>query len=288
MKKICPIPSAGAVLEYAENNLVHHQLDLDGTGVMADIALPFRYLPREPGVRYDLIVEGGYKVYDLAKSKVHLSRRPVVAIIGPLDPCIGIAITDGKKLLLFHKHVLNSVTNMLEIIQKNLDLSCPEHLLARIFATADVIADTGELPANDVARIKAALADLLKIHCEGIIAEVFPLYVQEGASVRYRYPEGALGNYLDADLHIAVKLDDLFETQNRVKTVRFFSISPCEVNFFNLAPDLAPEARQAAYKQLHDAHVEDFYKRVVGMSPAKLWEQANESPFFSVPFKEIK
>jgi hypothetical protein len=266
---------------------VHNQLDLHGTGERADVILPFIYLYREPGVRYDLIVEGGYKIYDLAK------KEDLIAIIGPLDPCIGIAVTDGKKLLLFHKHVLNSVSNMLEIIKNNLDLSCPENLVARIFTTADAIADTGELPTNDVASIKNALSELLRVPCASIIAEIFPLYVQEGAqdgdgaSVRYMYPEGALGNYVDADLYVAVKLSDLFVTKNGHRAIQFFSISPCEINFFDLAPDLAPEAKRAAYRQLHDAYVADFYERVVGMSAVEIWERAGQSPFFCVPFQAM-
>ena len=67
------------------------KLDLYGDGNLHEVDLPFEYYKRQQGDKFTLISQGGYRVYDLAKDKNE------VAVIGQLNPCIGIAVTDGKK-----------------------------------------------------------------------------------------------------------------------------------------------------------------------------------------------
>ena len=78
-------------------------LDLQGTGSFTKINLPFEYYQRQPNDKFTLIHQGGYKIYDIEKSQNE------VVVLGYFRPCIGIVVTDGKKLIAFHKHSTNAL-----------------------------------------------------------------------------------------------------------------------------------------------------------------------------------
>ena len=108
-------------------------LDLEGDGKATTVNLPFKYFNSNHADHFTLIHQGGYKSYDCQKDLKE------VAVIGTLRPCIGIAVTDGKNLVTFHKHSTNSFASMKTIIAENLDTSDPTNLYARIYTTRDDI-----------------------------------------------------------------------------------------------------------------------------------------------------
>jgi len=117
--------------------------------------------------RCELVCEGSYKVYDIQKDS------KITPIIGPVCPCIAVVFTDWKKLVVFHKHYTNSVSNMLEIIQKNLDCSSPELLSGAIYTVRDDLVweyksldwrlHGGRMPGEEVERIRFALCNSLHL-----------------------------------------------------------------------------------------------------------------------------
>jgi hypothetical protein len=222
---------------------VLQKLDLQGNGVMTEVELPFEYLRRKPGVWYALVHQGGYKVYDLQKSD-----PKAVAIMGPLDPCIGIVCTDGKKMILFHKHYTNSLKSILEILKK--EFAKPAELLIRMFTVYDAIDDKNDefgrvhmckTPEDELAHITKTLTTALKVSSKNVLVKIFPCCEIRNGVLSYRYSEDFLGRYACAGCYVAVELANLFEKQQDGVTIRLFSVDPYEANLYNMP--LAQETR---------------------------------------------
>lgn len=212
---------------------VTSDLDLEGNGTFTTVNLPFNYLERQEGCTPTLIHQGGYKVYDLQQSQQD------IAVIGPLRPCIGIAVTDGVKLVTFHKHATNSLDSMKEILEANLNLGDKSAWHARIFTAKDDLewqlnkrslmhAEKGH--AGAVKDIKDFL-EAMGMKRAQIPASLHPL--RPDASSPLHYADLQLGRYELAEICVAVKLNDLFETSGGTRQIKFFSTDPFQEDIFN-------------------------------------------------------
>lgn len=206
-------------------------LDLTGEGNFTHISLPFTYYERQSTDRPTLIHQGGYKVYDLA-------NKNDVAVIGPLRPCIGIVVSDGVKLIAFHKHCTNSLESMGKIIQGNLNLLNKDNLHARIYTSKDDIEwkqnnrqlmHGGKSHVDEVKSIKDFLNQTI-----GIPREKIPAHMKNLRDEKERlfYAFGVLGRYELAEICVAVRLSDVFELSNDKKQIKFSSIDPFTEDVF--------------------------------------------------------
>ncbi|MGL4371332.1 MAG: hypothetical protein ACRCTK_01575 [Alphaproteobacteria bacterium] len=209
---------------------VTSELDLEGDGTFREVNLPFNYLTRQEGENLTLIHQGGYKVYDIQQSQRE------IAVIGPLNPCIGIAVTDGVKLVTFHKHSTNSLESMKEILKTNLDSKKKNDWVARIFTTQDDLEwiqnkrrtmHAGRTHAGAVKHIGETLENM-GVKKKKIQDTLYKL--RPDASSPLRYPDFQLGRYELAEVCVAVKLSDLFQTTGKLK---FFSIDPFAEDIFD-------------------------------------------------------
>ncbi|MGL4426574.1 MAG: hypothetical protein ACRCUQ_02305 [Alphaproteobacteria bacterium] len=206
------------------------ELDLKENGVLTTVDLPFNYLKRQEGENLTLIHQGSYKVYPIQESQQE------IAVIGPLNPCIGIAVTDGVKLVTFHKHSTNSLESMKEILKANLDSKKKNDWVARIFTTQDDLEWTqnkrglmhaGRTHAGAVKHIGETLENM-GVKKKKIQDTLYKL--RPDASSPLHYPDFQLGRYDIAEACVAVKLSDLVETTGHLK---FFSMDPFAEDIFD-------------------------------------------------------
>lgn len=248
-------------------------LDLEGNGCFKPVKLPFNYYKREENDCLTLIHQGGYKVYDIEKNKND------VAVIGFLRPCIGVAVTDGKNLVTFHKHSTSSLESMKNVLMNNLNMLDKENLYARIYTTKDdlewnqnkrQLMHGGKTHLEEVKGIKDFLESIEIIRAQ-IPANLYSL--KAGG-----YEEYALGRYELAECYVAVRLNDIFESlENGKKQIQFSSIDPYTEDVFgyqgtqitvaeSLGLDL-PQAQQA-YPEV------DFTKMIMSYDEIpQLWQQ---------------
>ncbi len=209
------------------------ELDLKENGTLTTVDLPFNYLKRQEGENLTLIHQGGYKVYDIQQSQQE------VAVIGPLRPCIGIAVTDGVNLVTFHKHATNSLDSMKAILKANLDSKKKNDWVARIFSIQDDLEwvqnrrglmHAGRTHAGAVNHIRETL-EHMGVKKQKIQDTLYKL--RPDASSPLRYPEFQLGRYEFAEVCAVVKFSDLFETTGGTKQIKFFSMDPHAEDVFN-------------------------------------------------------
>ncbi|MGL5720529.1 MAG: hypothetical protein ACRCYP_07055 [Alphaproteobacteria bacterium] len=206
------------------------ELDLKENGTLTTVDLPFNYLKRQEGENLTLIHQGSYKVYPIQESQQE------IAVIGPLNPCIGIAVTDGVKLVTFHKHSTNSLESMKEILKTNLDSKKKNDWVARIFTAQDDLKWTqnkrrlmhgGKTHTGAVNHIREIL-EHMGVKKKKIQDTLYKL--RPDASSPLYYQDGELGRYELAEVCVAVKLSDLVEITGQLK---FFSMDPFAEDIFD-------------------------------------------------------
>lgn len=197
-------------------------LDLHGTGELTAVKLPFPYC--EPGKEQKLVTihEGGYQVFDVA------TDTDKVVTIGPLQPCIGVVITDGKKLLTFHKSASCSLDSMVSIIKENLDLSDPSKICAKLYTVHnalmwsdlfEIALHGGRTHQEEVKRIKDKICSECKVERGQVSASLFHTPEVEGA-------RSELGIYRNSELYLAVNIKKLFEGADTDKSLNLVTCCP--------------------------------------------------------------
>ncbi|MGL4825135.1 MAG: hypothetical protein ACRC4G_02945 [Alphaproteobacteria bacterium] len=153
-----------------------------------------------------------------------------------MRPCIGIAVTDKKNIVVLHKHSINSLESMKEILEANLDSKKKDDWCARIFTAKDdlewernkrSLMHGGKSHAGAVKDIKDFL-EAMGMKRNQIPASLYPL--RANASSPLYYQDDELGRYELAEVCVAVNLSDLFETTGQIK---FFSIDPFAEDIFD-------------------------------------------------------
>lgn len=256
-------------------------LDLEGDGHRTSVNLPFNYYQRQDGDRLTLIHQGGYKVYTIQ------GNQNDVAVIGTLRPCIGIVVSDGVKLIAFHKHSISSLESMSAIIQENLNLSDKKNLYARIYTTQDDIewelanrqsAHGGNTHREEIKIIKDFLNQGMGLIREQIPAEV--MNMRDGCG-NLIHKDLELGRYELAELCVAVRLKDAFETIKGKKQIKFTSIDPHTEDVFGYKGTQITQAEYAGpnLPDMQKAYPGiDFTKRFISYDqiPQKWKEQSGE------------
>jgi hypothetical protein len=92
------------------------------------IMLPFSY--KELGEN-----ENCEKVPFISTSTYTLLTNGRKSLVGPLAPCVLIAITDKEKVVVFHKHPSNCIKLLLSIIEDTLNTKNPKFLQGTIFSS---------------------------------------------------------------------------------------------------------------------------------------------------------
>ena len=190
-------------------------LDLQGDGHITRVKLPFKYYEKQNNDQLTLIHQGGYKVYNIA------NQQNDVAVVGPLRPCIGIAVTDGITLLTFHKHSTNSLESMEKIIRENLNMEIVNSFRARIYTTRDDLEWTqskrqlmhgGKTHLDSVKQIKDFLENIGIIRAN-IPANLLPLRKNVGGKIvgQLIHAEGSLGRYELSENCVSIRVNDVFD-----------------------------------------------------------------------------
>ena len=240
--------------------------DLQGDGQLSQVKFPFNYYERQEGDRLTLIHQGGYKVYDIG------TNANDVAVIGPLKPCIGIAVTDSEKLITFHKHSSSSLSSMEKVIRENLNLSIQENLYARIYTAKDDVKwkeenrqamHGGKTHLEEVKAMKDFLNQKIGIIRDHIPADLKNLRDKSGKTI---HADHSLGKYEIAELCVAVRLNEVFELSGRKKQIKFSSIDPYTEDVFGYKGTQVTVAEYVGPNlvQLQQAHPSiDFTKQFV-------------------------
>ena len=217
-------------------------LDLYGKGKYTEIDLPFEYYQHQEGDELTLIHQGGYKIYNLK------SDKNAVAVIGHLRPCIAIAVTDGTRLIVFHKHSTNALNPKIEgslgqIVLTNLDLSNPDRLRARIYTTYDAVEweKSQRSKMHNGKDLRGAIKDIIdmlesiNIPRKYVYATYYNLRDDHG---ELRYADKSLGRYEFCEGHVAVRMNDPYTDipnpgpNKDSKQIKFISIDPIEADVF--------------------------------------------------------
>jgi hypothetical protein len=211
------------------------ELDLYRNGSKQKVSFSFQYYCSDKEKdKLSFIHQGGYKVFDVSADSSE------VAIIGPLRPCIGIVVTDGTKLIAFHKHSTNSFDSLQKIIGRHLDLSAANkaNLHARIFTVRDD-QEWAEHNRSSMHDGKDHMASVLHIkdflhHALGFTRTQIPasLYNLRTPDGKMKYPELYFGNYEFAEMTVAVKINTVFETINGVKNIKLYLADPFAEDVF--------------------------------------------------------
>lgn len=215
-------------------------LDIHGNGKFTLVPLPYPHYKRKPEDHLQLIHQGCYKVYDITQAQNE------VAVIGYLAPCVGIAVTDGKKLIVFHKFYHNSLSSMEELIREHLDTKNPSKLFAHIFTTRDDIdweinartfSHGDQNQADYVNGIKIHLCEALKFTPSNISSKIFNTLNKKKTKLFFSKQNIPIyGRYDFAALCVAVRLDELFQ-KNAFghDEIKFASIDPFTEDVFNFS-----------------------------------------------------
>jgi len=212
------------IKDVPNNSIPYSLLDLDGSGKKQKIELAFPYYHPKPDDKLSIIYQGGYKVYD---TEVNKNDIPV---IGMLHPCIGVVVTDGLKVIAFHKHFSNSLNSLIDIIKKHINLEDPNKVWARLYTVKNdklwsekfIFAHNNKASVIDELKsIKDFLATI--IDRKNIVAQAYNLLNQKGEP---KYPDFSLGLYDCAELYVAVQVRNLFEKSDGTKKIKFYNIDP--------------------------------------------------------------
>jgi hypothetical protein len=262
--------------------------DLEGDGKRTAVKFPFPYFQGEQGDQFTITYQGGYTVHNIK------NNPNGVVVIGPLRPCIGIAVTDGKTLVTAHKHSSCALDpsvpgSLSDIVKTNLDLSQPENLYARIYTTQDDVAwlqgdraamHGGKTHREAVVEIRDCLEHL------GIPSANIPYGLQNLRNPKTNeliHPELSLGRYETAELHAAVRLNKLFVEKQRKKQIQFFSIDLYEADVFRYKGTQITQAERAG------PFLSQYQELYPGIDFTQRWEPYDDIPtdyFMSTGSKE--
>lgn len=201
--------------------------------------MPYPYFKKKPTDHLQLIHQGGYKVYEIAQAQNE------VAVIGYLRPCVGIAVTDGIKLIVFHKFSQNSMNSMESIIRKHLNVRDPSKLFAHIYTTRDdedwerrdrTNSHGGNDQRKYITEIKNYLCSKLNFIRTHVPARFFNILDSKNRRLFIVEDYGINGRYDYAALCVAVRLDELFQ-KNALgfDEIKFTSIDPYTEDVFNFS-----------------------------------------------------
>jgi len=226
-----------ALLAISSNTYaIQTSLDLHGDGKLTKITLPFKCFQQQPDDNFTLIHEQFYKVYDINDSEHE------VAVIGPLRPCIAIVVTDGKRVVVFHKHSSNALDadlqgSLQQILLKNLDLNPNnEFLRAGIYTTKDDVRweemersemHNGKTHYEAIEDVRVAL-EAIGIPYDHIVVKQWNLRRPPGNEFLYEF--SYLDNYGNIMEYAAIRIIDLYDKHNNIK---FFSIDPFAEDIFS-------------------------------------------------------
>lgn len=219
------------------------KLDVNGTGDLTEVELPFAYYFRkQQGDKFTLIPVSHYKVYDLEE------ESDETAVVITLGDSIVIAVTDGKRLVVFNKLLNNNSEpdqehSLEQIVRQNLDSNSPNSFLrARIYALRhdgawqDVMLSTGINKSLNEAidDVKKSLQDT-GFFKENIYVDIWSFPV--GSRQMPYYPAFYLGRYEFSQIYVAVRMKKvcrpLIDEAYNLNPIEFFSIDPEREDILN-------------------------------------------------------
>ena len=197
------------------------------TPIIASAQLEDKYYKRQPDDRFTLIHEFSYKVYGLKDEE----NQNEVAVIGPLSPCVGIIVTDGEKLIAFHKNYMNAVDpdipgSLTQVIIDNLNIKDnPAKLIAGIYADDYKSSSLKEQHDNK------SREETIKDITDALITIGF----QEESIHNITYDISPFSYVIDPLLYVVIRIDDPYIfAENGVKKLKLANISPITEDVLNI------------------------------------------------------
>ena len=204
------------------------------------VILPFGYKHLSPEERQQIVwvPESFYTVINPGSH--------IFALVGPLCPCLLIALknkTTGQ-IIIFHKSFANSIDNLIEIAQREINFSNPADIVGFIFtnnltnpeeAQEFTTLRNGMSQQEEVAYVKNRLIDSL--HIEDTMQITINFFTSQLA-------EGALADYAFAELSVIIGED--FEPH---------SICMMHENIFKNLDDIDLENRKKVFGEFTDLYL---------------------------------
>lgn len=181
-------------------------LDLKGNGQMSTVQLPYPYFEKKPNDQFKIITQGG----------CHLSKATdvhKVIVIGPVQPCVAITVTDGETVAAFHAHSTNRHDNMQSILKE----AFPNGLQAtwaHIFSAADNVewTQSGRTRMHGGLSHDQAVTAFQETLIRAGVSENHiqqKIYDKRDHEGNLKYDNLALGRYELAESCVAVRMDNL-------------------------------------------------------------------------------
>jgi hypothetical protein len=235
-----------------KSNAVMVKLDLLKDNQLVDVNMPFLYYQRDDNDNFFFLHQNSYAVFD-AEDDINK-----VIVTGPLQPCIAVAITNGKKLLLFHVNPFNSLQDMAEIIRRTFCGEDKNNIYAGIYGLnaenawkqarwgmfymlheeKTDTAITQYLPNyTDPNYIPNSHGDFVKAIKANI--EQSEIYLSHIKTHTWNLEQNAaLENtiYSHSQHNICIKMNNLLNDEQE-RNINIFSISLMENNLFNVADE---------------------------------------------------
>lgn len=241
---------------------VLNHLDLRSNGEITPVKLAFPYFEKQENDQFAFIHQGSYGVFD-----INPESQQVIAL-GPLRPCVGIAITDGAKVLALHVHSGNSHAHMIELARQHLNIENPQNIFAHIYSTTDAVEwalnlRTIQHGGKNHIQALSALRDAIT---QGISAPVnqikISFYNMLNAQKKPVYEEFALGHYEMTELNVAIRLNNPFVDINGKRELRFTSIDLAHENACMIDDQEMLNVYNAQAGSLHPLMQEMFFKQI--------------------------
>ncbi len=216
--------------------MVDSELDLLGER-KTTVKLPFPYRHRKSDDQFDVIHQGGFKAYDRDSIPVNGDK---IVVLGLLQPCIGIFLTDGERAVAFHAHFSNSLKHLDEITRAHLKMDDPEKIRGMIYSATGSTTGypeklmrevhSGRNHKEEIVYIRNTIADTLSIERKQIKAKLIKPYNPNGTPCR------DLLRYDHAELFMGLSLREIFHPQEGTSSdsLPCYNIDPCAEDVLNL------------------------------------------------------
>ncbi len=207
------------------------ELDFFKDNSLSIVDLPFPYYTPQENDVFVLVHQNSYGVFDVEDD---INK---VIVTGPLEPCVAIAVADGRKLILFHANPSNSLSHMNKVIADTFMHSDKNEIIVRIFGLeAEEVWErtwgrsSGGNHLDFVKRIKATIKE------SGISDNAISANRWSLKSAPNQASKNCEGIYYKAEANISIRMNDLVGNGSK-KTINFWSIGLVAENVMNFTTE---------------------------------------------------
>jgi hypothetical protein len=211
---------------------VKAKLDFFKDNSLSIVDLPFPYYTRQENDVFVFVHQNSYGVFDVE------DNVNKVIVTGPLEPCVAVAVTDGRQLVLFHANPSNRISHMKEVIADTFMHSDKNDIIVRIFGLeAEEVWErtfwnrlSGGNHLDFVKRIKATIKE------SGISDANITANRWSVKSAPHQVQRECNGIYYGTEKNISIRMNNLINNGQK-KTINFWSIGSVAENVMKFADE---------------------------------------------------